>query len=366
MAVSAGVAIGTGLAAGVGATAAAIRAVKQNTKPNRTPYGSSEDVYGAKNPQLQDGRWRDTVEASYQNNVRNLGPRPVGDDLMTRKAQNAWDKKKQALDSARSKSYDYNQKLQDEKVLEKTGYEVATEPLLGMQEQGAQHYNEGRLALANTSAAAEQQRQIGLGLNATAAQDQAMSQFGNQGSEYLAGYQPGAISQAMSRQVLDQNAQANLGAARASGALGLRNALNANAFTGVQAAGQMATQAAQEQERYLAARVGQANIDRETQIQAEEAQRQRVLQQQALGLGVAQNSLGTGLQAATTYGNQAIQREQTAAAGLDSIRQSQLEADMNYDQRRQAEGQRKSDRLWGLAGGLIGVAGSALGRLGGK
>jgi hypothetical protein len=376
MAISSGVAIGTGIAAGIGATAAAIRAAKQKTKPKQTPYASGEDVYGAKYTPEQIQASAANLGRSTKYKMDQLGPRPS--DGM---GQILWDQEVKKIRAEHAQQAKQIEKWGGEQVLEESGYDRAVNPLLDMQASGAEAYANATNGIVGASNAAEQQRQIGLQIagsaNAQQRFDVGQQDVSNQGMDMLNGYQPGAVSNAMSRVVLDQNAQANLGAARSQGALGLRNALNANAQAGVGAAGQMAYQRALEEQQHLGARVGQANADREALLgqrnfetgagmQSYEAQQARILDQAQLGLGTAQNALGTGLQASATMGQQAIAREQTAAAGLDSIRGQQLEADINYDTRRQQEGQRRSDRLWNLAGGLIGVGGAALGKLGGK
>lgn len=112
--------------------------------------------------------------------------------------------------------------------------------------------------------------------------------------------------------------------------------------------------------------VAQENADRATRIEAEEAQRQRVLQQQQLGLNYANSGNSMAGQLSLGYGAQAQQRELGQAQIAADAENQMLQAQMDYDQRRQAEAQRRSDRLWGFAGNLLGVAGNAFGSAGGK
>lgn len=375
---SSAVAIGTGIAAAAGATAAAVRAAKQRTKPKQSAYGAQDDVYGLANPEAQAVRQLniDAARNSEQQALARLGPRP-NDWRAT-----AWDAKAQEIAKAAQARVASINEHADRTEVQKTGYEVATEPLANMQAQGAQVYGN---TLAQQSQAVLDAQAMGSAADAraaSAATDQQRSVIGaqdvsNVGAGMLASYQPGQVSTAASNAALNQAAQANLGAARSGGALGLRNALNANSQAGVGLAAQTSAQRAAEEERYLAAQVGQANLDRDAllsqrnletgmQLEADEAQRQRVLQQQEMNYGISQAALGARMGALDSQSSQAIQREQLAAAGLDSIRGQQLEADINYDTRRQQEGQRRSDRLWGLAGGLAGMAGSAFSSLGKK
>ena len=386
MAVSTGaIGIGTAIAAGAGATAAAIRAARTRAKPNQTPYGASEDVYGQRDPNYNlSAQWQAAAQ-SYQQNVAALGPRPPRTGGVPSAAEAEWDAKKAQLDSALQTQQGYIQqasKSAQEQVLQTSGYDAAVNPLLDMQRQSAQVYG---TTLAAQGGAIQDAQSMGLSADqraAAAAQTEGRSVVGQQdvngaATGILAAYQPGRVSEAAGRAAIDQVSQANLGGARAGGALGLRNALNANGQAGVDMAGQIAAQRAAEEERYLGAQVGQANLDRSTtldqrnnesamQLQADEAYRQRILQNQNMNYGISQAALGARLGALDSQAGQAIQREGLAATSLGEIRGQQLSADINYDTRRQAEQQRKSNNLWGLAGGLVGIASGALGSLGKK
>lgn len=356
MAVSAGVAIGTGVAAAAGATAAAIRAVRQNTKASQQTYGGNPSVIGTS-----------AAPSSAQGNPYAVGRQGVGAGSAMRDASGRLTQA--GVDAAASKyGFDDLSPGQKRAVIDDNGN------LTRAGQYYRQHVNRqaaevnpyqvdfnrnradaqgvvdtGLAGIASGSQAAEQQRLIGLGLmNGNG------PGFTTAGSDALAAYQPGAVSQAMAQQVLNRNAQANLGAARSGGALGLRNALNANAQAGVSAQADMAAQAAQEQERYLAAQLQQANADRAAQ-QAQISQ----------GIGMSQGALAQGLDASNAYTRIGAGLEGSYLDAEQHLLDQQLIADLDYDRRRQAEGQRKSDRLWDMAGGLIGIGGKALGSMGG-
>jgi hypothetical protein len=109
--------------------------------------------------------------------------------------------------------------------------------------------------------------------------------YGHAGSQLLAQYQPGQIAAAQAQQAMDQNTAAVSGAARAGGALGLRNALNANANNGQVLAQNAGIQAAQERQALLGAQVAQGNTETQGQLdQNAVAQQQRT---QLLGLGTS-------------------------------------------------------------------------------
>lgn len=377
MAVTSGTAIGLGIAAGAGAAAAAVRAAKARAQPNKIPYGSAENVTQQRLSNEAASRGLAAATEAYHSQVAQLGPRPAGI-----KAGMDWDRAKAQLDSSLHQQTQLINKNNTTQDVVKTGYEVATDPLLQMQQQGAQVYGATLAGQGQLLGQAQQMQTDALARGNSAATDQGMysvgqQAVGNEGAGILAGYRPGAVSQAMASNVVNQAAQASLGAARSGGALGLRNALNANAQAGVGIAGQQAAQAALEQQQYIGQQVQQANLDRQALLdqrntesamglQADEAYRQRVLQSQAQNYGLAANALGAQMGTLDSQASQAVQREQLAASGLDSIRNSQLEAELNYDTRRQQEQQRKSNNLWGLAGSLLGVSGAALGSIGRK
>lgn len=179
------------------------------------------------------------------------------------------------------------------------------------------------------------------------------------GASLLGAYQPGAVAAAQAQQVLDANAQANLGAARSGGALGLRNALNANAYAGVDAAQGLAVQRAQEEERLLAAKVAQENADRAAQTDALALAEQQRLQATQVGAGIAQASNGQAIQAASATGQLGLTSQGQYLNQLSDVERAQLTADMDYERRRQEDQQRKSQNLWGLAGKMFDTSGKA-------
>lgn len=321
-----------------GAAAAAIRARQQKTKPIQQTYGGNPSVIGTNvDPRVQQAAAARTAagrggvsavpdNGTWGKNVRN----PDGSLSQWGEAQRErFHATSPYGNDAQLNPYqlDFNRNRAEAQGVVDTG-------LAG---------------IASGSQAAEQQRLIGLGLmNGNG------PGFSTVGSEALAAYQPGAVSQAMAQQVLNRNAQANLGAARSGGALGLRNALNANAQAGVAAQADMATQAAQEQERYLAAQLQQANADRAAQ-QAQVSQ----------GIGLSQGALGQGLDASNAYTRAGLGLEQGYLDAESHLNDQQLIADLDHERRRQAEQQRRSDRLWDFSGALLSGAGKALGGIGG-
>lgn len=334
MAVTAGVGAGVGIAAAAGATAAAIRARQQKTQPRGQTYGGQYSIIGTNVDPLKDPR-RIAAQSSgaARGGVTGVPAQDLGPGWRNteygRIVQERFDNQSPYGAKAKANPYqlDFNRNRAEAQGVVDTG-------LAGV---------------ASASQAAEQQRLIALGLMQGDGPG-----FSTAGSDFVAGYQPGQVSQTMAQQVLNRNAQANLGAARSGGALGLRNALNANAQAGVNAQADMAAQAAQEQERYLAAQVNQANADRAAQMA-----------QVGQGIGLAQGALGQGLNAGQAYTSAGLNLENNYLDAEQRLNEQKLMADMDYDRRRQAENQRKSDRLWNLSGSLLGIAGKAFGSAGG-
>jgi hypothetical protein len=184
----------------------------------------------------------------------------------------------------------------------------------------------------------------------------------NQGATILNQYHPGEVAAAQAKQALDANTAAAFGAARSGGALGLRNALNANATTGAQTAQGLAVQRAQEEQAYTQAQVAQANTNQMQQFQSD----QQAAAQKAQLLGV-------GGQIAGIAGNQAIQSaNMQTQAGLEGQQQylgqnqnlndQQTALNLAYEQARQGDKQRKSDRWFQLGGNLIGGGMNMIGK----
>lgn len=182
-----------------------------------------------------------------------------------------------------------------------------------------------------------------------------------EGMALLKSYQPGAVAEAQARQVLDQNAQANLGAARSGGALAMRNAVNANAMAGVRAAADSATQRAAEEQAYVQVLAQQANRDEQAQLEAEAVAEQQRVARLGLGSGIIstanQQQIGAGSAAAEIGAGQ----ERTYLTELSGVNQAQLAADLDYERRRQADAQRRANNLWNLGSSLIGGGARAIG-----
>lgn len=187
----------------------------------------------------------------------------------------------------------------------------------------------------------------------------------NQGAAILGQYKPGAVAAAQAQQALDRNTAASFGAARSGGALGLRNALNANANQGAQNAQAMAVQRAQEEQAYTQAQVAQANQQQKDTFQADQqAQAQRA---QLLGLG---GQLSTGanaqaIQAANSMTNAGLNNQGQYLDQEQNLNDQQAALNMNYENVRQKAAQTKSDRLWGLGSSLIGGGFGMLGKAAG-
>jgi hypothetical protein len=169
---------------------------------------------------------------------------------------------------------------------------------------------------------------------------------------------PQAVARVRSQMALDQNARATLGMARSGGALGIRQAVAANAAAGVQGAQQEAAMGL-EGEQAKAQLLSQNAVQRSQLDQAKQAQLLNAGGQLAT-TGNAQT-----LQAASGVGQLGLTNQGQYLNQLQGADQSQLSADINYDTRRQADQQRRAQNLWSLAGTLTGGAAKAFGSIGG-
>ena len=165
-------------------------------------------------------------------------------------------------------------------------------------DQGNTSYQAGTAGL--TGAQGNAQQIFGLGqnvFNQALANPTPVSTLGQQSAGIaLQNYVPGQVAAAQQRQALDQGALANLSAGNQGGAMGLRNALVANAGANTTAAQNLAAERAQEQQAYLAAQMQQGN-----QVQ-QNAFAQQQAQQGLLSLGGQLSATGNG-QAASAAGN---------------------------------------------------------------
>lgn len=186
----------------------------------------------------------------------------------------------------------------------------------------------------------------------------------NQGAAILGQYRPGAVAQAQAKQALDANTAASFGAARSGGALGLRNALNANAMTGAQTAQALAVQRAQEEQAYTQAQVAQANQQQKDIFQADQqAQAQKA---QLLGIGsqlsTQANALRTNAANAFTQGG--LENQNQWLGQEQNLNDQQANLNLEYEKARRAAAEAKASR-WAnlgstLVGGGLGIAGGAL------
>lgn len=224
-------------------------------------------------------------------------------------------------------------------------------------DQGNAGYKDGQLGLNRSQWAGRELAAAGTGImqGATPYKDT------HQAAGILNSYRPGEMAALQARQAQEQAANANLGAARSGGALGLRNALTANAASGVEVAQGAALLRSQEEQQLLQLRAQQANADREAQM----AIRDQVLRQQQAGAGIAQAGNAQALQASGMTGQLGLTNQGQYLDQSQAVEDRQFMANMDYEQRRQSDQQRKSQNLWGLAGNLVGVSGSAFGAMGG-
>jgi hypothetical protein len=176
-------------------------------------------------------------------------------------------------------------------------------------------------------------------------------------SDPLANYDPGMVARAQAQAALQQQARATLGSGFAGGAVGLRNAVNANAEATVNAAPAIA-----------AAAGGAANDQALAQSQQQVARAQldqqyagRVLQGQQVGLNA--RLAGAGLQAdAQRYTGDVNQnREQLYTGQSQDTNSQQFQGDQQAEARRQAAALEKQKSLFQLGGNLIGGAGRVAG-----
>lgn len=190
--------------------------------------------------------------------------------------------------------------------------------------------------------------------------DRALAQRpSNAGVGALSSLNPAAVAQAQAQRTLDANAAATLGAARSGGAMGLRQGLLANAAAGVDASAAAATAGMMgEQQKQVA--IAQA----QQQNQALDAQRQ--LQLLTAGGQLAQGGNAQALTAAGQTAQVGLGQQNLFQDALQSTQDRQFSADIDYEQRRQQERQRKSNNLWQLAGNLIGGGTSMISSAAGK
>lgn len=169
-----------------------------------------------------------------------------------------------------------------------------------------------------------------------------------------------SVAEGLLRQNADDAARAQLGmaaGARGGGALAAqRNASNVGAQLQLQAGQQAATLRAQEIAQARNALAGIAND---------------YTGAGGMQAGIGSGLLGQGMQAQQFGANAeagagqfvaglGADREQTYVGVQNDVDRTQLEAELDYDRRRQAENQRRSDRFFQLGGALIGGGGNIL------
>jgi hypothetical protein len=234
--------------------------------------------------------------------------------------------------------------------------------------QGVDQGNAGVVAgqdrLREASLDTQNLQKQGLNIANSAGQIQAPI-LNNGGLSLLNSYVPGQVAEAQTKRVLDQQQQATMGGARAGGALGLRDAINANAYQGVQAAQNLAEQRAQEEQALLGAKVAQGNTQIGMQQDANQVAQAQRAQLLGLGTGVQGQAIGQQIGTATGIGQLGIANQGQQLNALQETNAQQLTADLDYERRRQADAQRKSQNIYGLAQTLIGGGANVLSKAGG-
>lgn len=189
-------------------------------------------------------------------------------------------------------------------------------------------------------------------------------EVGNQGAAILGQYRPGAVAAAQAQQSLDQNTAASLGAARSGGALGLRNALNANANQGAVNAQANAVQRAQEEQAYTGAQVAQANQNQQDLFQADQQNAAQKAQLIGIAGGLRTASNQQVLQAAGTQTNAGLANQGQFLDQEQNLNDQQAQLSLAYEEQRMAAAKAKADRLANLGGSLVkgglGIAGGAM------
>jgi hypothetical protein len=166
------------------------------------------------------------------------------------------------------------------------------------------------------------------------------------GAQPLAQLDPAAVAASQSQIAADQNARANLAAGRSGGALALRSALAANAAAGVQSA-QQAAQAGVEGAQ------NKAVLQSQNAVQNAEITNARRMGLINTGASLATAGNGQAIQAANAVTGAGLNQQELAQGALQATQDRQFQADMDFEQRRQSERQRRSDRIFQLGGSLI-------------
>jgi len=170
------------------------------------------------------------------------------------------------------------------------------------------------------------------------------------GRRYIEQMDPGAVAQANAQAALAQSARQNLGAAAMGGALGIRNATQANAMAGLGIGAQTAAMALQG-EQQKAQMMQQATLQGS---QLNQQIQQRALQQVGMGL----QAQGQAADAYAGIGGQAagmgMNREGMYLDANQQMEAQALQAQIARDAARMNNQQQKRQILGGLGGALIG------------
>lgn len=160
---------------------------------------------------------------------------------------------------------------------------------------------------------------------------------------------------------LDQVTAKNIAMSRGTGALGMRQAMYENAAAGAQSAQDLATVQANNEVQGLLARAGQLNTGDQLQL----AQREQNLREAGLGAGLLAQGYGTQTNAAQSALNAGLITEGRYMDATQNVEQAQMMSDLDYERRRQADAQRRSQNLWNLGQGLITGGARVMGSAGG-
>jgi hypothetical protein len=170
------------------------------------------------------------------------------------------------------------------------------------------------------------------------------------GRRYIEQMDPRAVAQANAQAALAQSARQNLGAAAMGGALGIRNATQANAMAGLGIGAQTAALALQGEQQ-------KAQMMQQATMQGTMLNQQiqdRAIQQTGMGLqaqGQAADALAGIGGGAMSAG---MNREQMYYGGQQDLESQALQAQIARDQARMQNQQQKRQIIGGLGGALIG------------
>lgn len=140
----------------------------------------------------------------------------------------------------------------------------------------------------------------------------------------------------------DRAARQNTALAQVGGPMAMRQAMAANSDAAAQA----------EQQRAIAD-ASMAGVYAQQAQAADNARRDHYMQRIGMGAGLMQGGMDTQLAAYNPAVQAGLATEENYLGAEQNVQQAQLGADLDYERRRQAEKQRRSQNLWGLGSSLI-------------